>query len=684
MFWPDTQTGVDVEPARKTVQSAVRKYFTEGGVGVPPTVPGGDWFNQITNELLNVLAAANIDPSKVDDDQLLEAIKRVSNSTSAREALRRSYAEAGYTLVEGSFEEGGVLSVASDVMITASGDGYSWGGPEFPHNVAAGTDPTLPSSGYVPRTDVVLRDELAASTGAEIIGTAEGITLAGKLSNLDTVKYKKCADYKGRCGYLDGAFGIECWGDSTMWGSISNNAAVQEAENPAVVLDKVLYSIYMGHNPTVVNRAIPGTSLNSMINGLHLYPNTFDYEMSVSTASIIYCNHCHNDCYSGVSTPAEFKDNVIKFVEICRKYGKTPVLVTPNITNYSVTVSGVSTVRYGAYIDEIRDVAKAMDVDIVDIYKYTANTARSVSLMDIVPDGGHPSTKGYQYIGATLALPLITPVLLSSVGDAGCITSTTYFDNITNDRQFVNSANRLGKNLGGTSDSSVQRVNIPILLEHPTDTSFVAINYQTSGVGASAQFLHNGQFRADFSGIIDYLASTPSVDNVAAGACDLWAGVSLVGVIASTSLLTPAGNFNISGVNLLERCKIIIPTPWQGALHKNDRPIIAGDTIEFIASVDATAAIQTLCQLATNSGNIPWLTVKSELGVIKATTPNSTTTIGTASTEVYGAKIEFLSNYDIKVTVGGLSAQLPALSEAIPNSHLDYPTSKSHSYFVGR
>ena len=79
MFWPDTQTGVDVEPARKTVQSPVRKYFTEGGVGVPPTVPGGDWFNQITNELLNVLAAAGIDPSKADDDQLSQAIQHMVN-----------------------------------------------------------------------------------------------------------------------------------------------------------------------------------------------------------------------------------------------------------------------------------------------------------------------------------------------------------------------------------------------------------------------------------------------------------------------------------------------------------------------------------------------------------------------------------------------------------------------------
>ncbi|MDM5074714.1 tail fiber domain-containing protein [Aeromonas bestiarum] len=80
MYWPDTQTGVDVEPARKPVASAVRKYFTEGGAGTPPTVPGGDWFNQFTNEMLNVLAAAGIEPSKTDDDQLLLAIQTISKA----------------------------------------------------------------------------------------------------------------------------------------------------------------------------------------------------------------------------------------------------------------------------------------------------------------------------------------------------------------------------------------------------------------------------------------------------------------------------------------------------------------------------------------------------------------------------------------------------------------------------
>lgn len=79
-YWPDTGTGVDTQPARKPVQSAIRKYFTEGGIGQAPTVPGGDWFNQMTNEVLNVLEAAGIEPSKTDDDQLSQAIHIISKS----------------------------------------------------------------------------------------------------------------------------------------------------------------------------------------------------------------------------------------------------------------------------------------------------------------------------------------------------------------------------------------------------------------------------------------------------------------------------------------------------------------------------------------------------------------------------------------------------------------------------
>lgn len=586
-----------------------------------------------------------------------------------------------------TFTTGGTLNYPNEAALNpADGNYYSWGGayPAGGYVVAPGTNPVV-VAGYVPRTDVVLRADLAASAGAEQIGTAEGITLSAKLSKLNA-SYKKCADYKGRLGYLDGAFGIECWGDSTMWGSISGNAASQEAVSPPVALDLALYSVYRGNNPTVTNMAIPGTSLNSMINGLHLYPHTFDYEMSVSTASIIYCNHAHNDCFSGGSTPAEFKQNLIKFVTICRKYGKVPVLVTPNVVNYTLSGNGVSPIRYGAYVDQIRDVAKALDVDLVDIYKHMEATARSVSMLEIVPDGGHPSTKAYHYIGTTLALPLITPIRLSKEGDGGAITLSTFKDVITTDRQLIDSANPFGKVLSGTIASGVQRINIPVLLESPTDDTFVALGIESSGVGGIAQLLHNDTFRPDFSGIVWYLSTVPTKSYLASSSCDMWAGVSIVGVIASSSLIpgTDGKNFNIAGVKLLQRGEVKIPMPWYGSMPKKDRVIMQGDAICFDAYIDAAAPLQTHLVLSSVVNNTPWLTVKSELGVVKVTLPNSTTIIATVATAGYSCKVELESYSYVKVTIGGVVMQLPQLIEQVPNSYLSSTTQQGSSYYITR
>lgn len=69
----------------------------------------------------------------------------------AWEALRRSYAEAGYNLVAGSFEAGGTLVNANDVLLQEStGKGFT--GPTG--TVAVGTDPT--SGGFVDRSGDVL------------------------------------------------------------------------------------------------------------------------------------------------------------------------------------------------------------------------------------------------------------------------------------------------------------------------------------------------------------------------------------------------------------------------------------------------------------------------------------------------------------------------------------------------
>lgn len=66
------------------------------------------------------------------------------------EALRRSYAEAGYHLVDGSFEAGGTLVNNNDVLLhESSGKGFSGAAG----TVAAGTDPS--SGGFVDVSDKI-------------------------------------------------------------------------------------------------------------------------------------------------------------------------------------------------------------------------------------------------------------------------------------------------------------------------------------------------------------------------------------------------------------------------------------------------------------------------------------------------------------------------------------------------
>lgn len=91
--------------------------------------------------------------------------------TQAREALRRSYAEAGYTLVDGSFEAGGTLVNANDVLLyEVEGKAYSWGGT-LPKVVTAGSSPTPIATGaWVLVGDASLRGDLALPSGAGLVG----------------------------------------------------------------------------------------------------------------------------------------------------------------------------------------------------------------------------------------------------------------------------------------------------------------------------------------------------------------------------------------------------------------------------------------------------------------------------------------------------------------------------------
>ena len=113
---------------------------------------------------------------------------------------------------------GGTLTQPNQAFLhPANGNYYSWSGayPVGGYVVAPGTDPTA-VAGYVPRTDVVLREELAAPGGAEVVGYS-----AGDPSYFSS---RKVADYLKQSLWFDdfkGATDDEKWSNLAAYVSIA-------------------------------------------------------------------------------------------------------------------------------------------------------------------------------------------------------------------------------------------------------------------------------------------------------------------------------------------------------------------------------------------------------------------------------------------------------------------------------
>ena len=107
-------------------------------------------------------------PTKISD--------RMLKGEGLRTLLKRVASEAGFNLVDGSFEEGGVLDSADDVLwYQADGKYYNWFNGSA-QTVAAGSTPEttggIGAGAWVDRTDVTLRSELSSAFGVSLVGGA--------------------------------------------------------------------------------------------------------------------------------------------------------------------------------------------------------------------------------------------------------------------------------------------------------------------------------------------------------------------------------------------------------------------------------------------------------------------------------------------------------------------------------
>lgn len=139
----------------KTVKSTVSNFLTDTGVVLATQLKDTDGADLIQTSNGNTVQ---------------EELN--NNLLNDREQWRRSLAEAGLTLVDGSFEEGATANSKTDaVWHISGGQCYVWDG-ELPKDIPAGSNP-VEDANWKPLTDQLLRQNLSSNTGFALIGQVE-------------------------------------------------------------------------------------------------------------------------------------------------------------------------------------------------------------------------------------------------------------------------------------------------------------------------------------------------------------------------------------------------------------------------------------------------------------------------------------------------------------------------------
>lgn len=594
--------------------------------------------------------------------------------------------DAGFSPVSWDFSTGGTLTVNDRDKVVydpVSKTWYSYAGT-LPVVVPAGFNP-VGNANWKPQTDPNLRDELASSAagkGASLVKTTNNLTVEQEIvnvkqsiSNITYANFSDAAHYKNSLED-GGTVNIACFGGSTMWGSTSLNSTVQNTVNPPAILQRTLDLLYGSGKATVTNNAIPGTALFSMLAGTDGSGSTFEAKMQTSTANIVYCNHAQNDCNSLLRTVLQYKADLVTFVNICRKYGKVPVLVTPNLTVVLDGITEQTTKRLPAFVDAMREVAKEMGVDLVDNHYYTVKASRYIRWYDMVPDGVHPGTDVYYMCGSNLAIPLVAHRVLSKPGDATGLSNVRYRDNISSGRNFSNADNLFSKQLSWDAIAGQSGIWFPFVLDNPTDDTVLSIcGFQWGNGGKTLIGYKDSLSDVRLSGTIDQYR-TDATDESAyfiPEICKLLPGLHVINLLNHTASGGAASSF--SGVKLIKRQETGAGYPANSGfdaarlIHVND--VVIKD-VYVNSTAGASAVLLTLRD--TRSQNQQTVTVSNSAGTITVGMANgATATLGTAQTGFYTLTVTLNNDRTITVQMGALIVTTSAAATPLSTSFISTP-----------
>ena len=606
---------------------------------------------------------------------------------------QQAMAAYGYVILNGvNFTTGATLNGPNEVLLnTADGEYYKWTGPFASGGKVVPASSTPASTGgvgpgaWVGVGDASLRAALAAPGGVNLINGAAKQSDLNDLSTLvetrNYAKYTKAAELAKLLG-TGGGFSIDCYGDSTMWGATAGNTGIQNGFNPPAVLKTTITNLY-NLTLTVNNLGISGTTMAQMLAGTdvsELTPVPFYVRIAATAAKLIYCNHCINDSQLD-NDIHQYRLNVIEFVRLCRLNDKVPVLVTPN-TNPAAPSAAIMTEvkskRLRNYVHVMRQVAHDLDVDLVDNFYYFEQTSRMVSPITLVPDGAHPGTEGYKMAGRNMAIPLVSAHTLRKAWDKAGLANSTYFDNITNTRQYQITGtpfNRFEGNLSGVRGAALTGINMAVILDCPTDDTVMAVYGLQWVSGTISDLYENGSaVGAEFGGQLNQYNNVSTIDWEACyipNRCKLYAGLHVFGMLSSTATAGASGeSYGLSGVGLVPRTDQGVGMVDANEL-RNFNVVCTNSEITFDLPLFSVGTQFTLKGCSNNTAiiNLEWAGTGTALN-LTTSLGGSYTIAASVTPAVYRARMRFNADKTITVTVGSASATIPAGTSPWPNMYV--------------
>lgn len=463
-------------------------------------------------------------------------------------------------------------------------------------------------------------------------------------------------------------FEILLTGDSTMRGAIPFNTTEQDPKHPGVALKQAIDLIYPGNLVTVNNAARSGTTLKQLLNGTDGGVGTYAERLAAAgNTKIVYCNHCLNDCGSYESDASEYRENIVRFVNITRAYNKIPVLVTPSLISPLEDGREDQSHRQSDFIQAMRDTANIMGVDIVDNFYFTQKSSSLYKPHDIAPDGVHLSQFFYQQSGWNLAIPLINAHVLYKAGDIAGLSTAKWNDNITNSRGvWYMQSSRFSTMMTGDAIASFQYINYPIVLDSPTNDTVLGVGGAVTEFGGVGQLTYFGnEAQPQFDGIIQYKAQAPDDLNYdmifMPRNCALPAGLSIVGVKINTAISPiPNVNFTFSGLQLLKRVESGFGTSVNSGFQLL-RSIGVRDQVKTAMQVKMGAIFFELKSTKSpfeTKVKFYWDSVSNK---VVLTTPSGSVDVWPTPQEGYlNCSLVFLDDGSVLAQIGGISAQSAA------------------------